>query len=178
MVYNLKYFDQFYYINDYSDYDVAKLAKENKIDIAIHRNGYSQNARTNIFSYRVAPLQVNFLGYQGTTGLDFIDYIVADNVVIPKDNQKFYSEKIIYLPNSYYPTYNGRSISQKNFHRNDCLISIGGGITGDISGFAASIFKRGIERFPLRWFSDISSNIDRINLSHLRALKNGSLFMP
>ena len=112
-----KYFDQFYYINDYSDYDVAKLAKENKIDIAIHRNGYSQNARTNIFSYRVAPLQVNFLGYQGTTGLDFIDYIVADNVVIPKDNQKFYSEKIIYLPNSYYPTYNGRSISKKMFHR-------------------------------------------------------------
>ena len=111
------YFDKFFYVSNLTDFEISKLANKNEIDIAIHRNGHSQNSRSNIFSYGAAPLQISFLGYPGTTGLDFIDYIVADRTVIPTTNQEFFSEKIIYLPHSYYPTYDGRKISQKKFDR-------------------------------------------------------------
>ena len=113
------YFDNFYNVADLSDKNIANLAKENQIDIAIHRNGYSQNSRTNIFSYRPAPIQVNFLGYPGTTGLDFIDYIIADKIVIPEENKKFFSEKIINLPDTYYPTFNERKIANLSLKRED-----------------------------------------------------------
>lgn len=112
-----KYFDKFFYVSNLTDNEIAELARENKIDIAIHRNGYSQNSRTKIFSYNPSILQINYLGYPGTTGLGFIDYIIADKIVIPKVNQKFFSEKIIFMPNSYYPTYNKRVISNKEFSR-------------------------------------------------------------
>jgi len=112
-----KYFDKFYYVSDLDDKKIANLSQQNCVDIAIHRNGYSQNSRTNIFSYQPALLQINFLGYPGTTGLSFIDYIVADEIVIPKKNEVFFSERIIYLPNSYYPTYAERKISNKNYNK-------------------------------------------------------------
>ncbi len=107
------YFDKFYYVHDLSDKEIAQLSIKNGIDIAIHRNGYSQNSRSNIFNYRAAPIQISFLGYPGTTCLEFIDYIIADKIVIPEENIQYYSEKIIYLPNTYYPTYDERKISKK-----------------------------------------------------------------
>ncbi|MDC2992231.1 tetratricopeptide repeat protein [Pelagibacteraceae bacterium] len=113
------YFDEFYYVSSLSDKEIANLSKKNNIDIAIHRNGYSQNSRNNIFAYRAAPSQISFLGYPGTTSLNFIDYIVADKVVIPEQNIKFFSENIIFMPNSYYPTNNKRLISSKIFSRSD-----------------------------------------------------------
>ncbi len=113
------YFDDFFYVNSLSDIEIANLSKKNNIDIAIHRNGYSQNSRNNIFSYQAAPSQLSFLGYPGTTALKFIDYIIADKVVIPERNIKFFSENIIFMPNSYYPTYNKRPISSKSFYRSD-----------------------------------------------------------
>ena len=92
------YFDKFYYVHDLSDKEIAQLSIKNGIDIAIHRNGYSQNSRSNIFNYRAAPIQISFLGYPGTTCLEFIDYIIADKIVIPEENIQYYSEKLfIYL---------------------------------------------------------------------------------
>ena len=111
------YFDKFFYVQQLSDKEIADFARKQKIDIAIHRNGHSQNSRSNIFSYRTAPLQISYLGYPGSTGLDFIDYMVADQVVIPPENQKYYSEKIIFMPDSYYPTDNTRKIGEKKFQR-------------------------------------------------------------
>ncbi len=112
-------FDKFLYVKKLSDKDIAYLARDQKIDIAIHRNGHSQNSRSNIFAYRAAQLQISYLGYPGSTGSEFIDYMIADQVIIPPENQKFYSEKIIYMPDSYYPTDNSRKISDKKFQRSD-----------------------------------------------------------
>ena len=71
---------------------------------------------SNIFSFGAAPLQVNYHGYAGTTGLDSIDYIIGDKITIPEENQKYYSEKIIYMPNTYFPANNTRKISEKIFY--------------------------------------------------------------
>ena len=94
-----------------------KLSLENKIDIAIYRAGLTINARSSIFSQKVAPIQVNFLGYPGTIGQKGIDYIISDRFVIPEKDEKFYSENIIFLTNCYYPRDNSRKISDKKFFR-------------------------------------------------------------
>jgi len=112
-----KYFDHFFYINTKNDDEVINIIKQHKIDIVIHRNGYSQNSRNTLFAKKIAPLQISFLGYPGTMGVKFIDYIIGDKVVIPEKNKKFFSEKIIYLPNTYYPTNNERKISIKKYNK-------------------------------------------------------------
>ena len=77
-----------------------------------HTGGHEQ--RFGIFQKKLAPIQINFLGYPGTSGSDKIDYIIADKTVIPEKNKKFFSEKIIYLPYSYQPSEKDRTISEKN----------------------------------------------------------------
>ena len=114
-----KSFDSFTDIQSMSDRDIALQVRRDEIDIAIDLNGYTQHARTGIFANRAAPIQINFLGYPGTLGADFIDYIVADPVLIPEDNRQHYLEQIIYLPNTYQPTDNTRTISNKVITRKD-----------------------------------------------------------
>ena len=94
-------FDQFIEVENKSDQEIAQIARDHEIDIAIDLCGHTQFARTGIFSHRAAPIQVNYLGYPGTLGADYFDYIIADPTLIPKSDQQFYSEKIAYLPNSY-----------------------------------------------------------------------------
>ena len=112
-------FDRFVDVQKLSNKDVARKARQDGIDIAIDLNGYTQNARTKIFAYRAAPIQINYLGFPGTTGTDFIDYIVADRHIIPPENQKYFNEKILYLPNTYMPTDNGRELSERHITRRD-----------------------------------------------------------
>ena len=97
----IKAFDVFDDVSSMSDKDVALLARQDQIDIAIDLNGHTQDHRTAIFAYRAAPLQISYLGYPGTMGADFIDYIIADHMLIPTEHQRFFSEKVIYLPNHY-----------------------------------------------------------------------------
>lgn len=106
-------FDSFEDVSNLSDEDVVSLARNRGIDIAIDLNGHTQNARTRIFAYRAAPIQINYLGYPGTTGATFMDYIVADQILIPPQSQKYYSESPIYLPNTFMPTDDGRKLSQR-----------------------------------------------------------------
>jgi predicted O-linked N-acetylglucosamine transferase (SPINDLY family) len=94
----IKSFDVFHDVQDMTDKDIALLAREDKIDVAIDLTGYTAKSRTGIFAYRAAPIQINYLGYPGSMGADFIDYIIADETLIPPDSQKFYTEKPIYLP--------------------------------------------------------------------------------
>ncbi|MDA8881569.1 tetratricopeptide repeat protein [Alphaproteobacteria bacterium] len=108
-----KSFDCFINVQDMSDKDVALRARQDKIDIAIDLTGYTENGRIGIFAHRAAPIQINFLGYPGTLGADFIDYIIADPIVIPSTQRSAYSEKIIYLPHTYQPNDNTRVTSQK-----------------------------------------------------------------
>jgi len=92
-----KVFDEFYDIADFSDLEVTELARKSKIDIAIDMNGYTRGSRPAIFLNQAAPVQVNYLGYPGTMGTLLMDYIIADEVVIPPESRKYYTEKIAYL---------------------------------------------------------------------------------
>ena len=84
-----------------SDAEVAAWLREREVDIAIDLKGYTSYSRPGIFACRPAPLQVSYLGYPGTMAAPFIDYIVADPWVIPEAERRFYTEKIVYLPDSY-----------------------------------------------------------------------------
>ena len=91
-------FDHFYDVSDKTSIEIAKLARASKIDIAIDLCGFTENARTEIFALRSAPIQIGYIGYLGSMGVSYMDYIIADEVIIPPKLQKFYSEKILYLP--------------------------------------------------------------------------------
>lgn len=114
-----KYFKEFIDIRDKTDSQVAELTRSLNIDIAIDLKGFTANARPGIFANRAAPIQINYLGYPGTMGSDFIDYIIADKVVIPEESKSYYSEKILYLPNCYQPNIRTRKISEKIIQRKD-----------------------------------------------------------
>ncbi|MDB4018028.1 tetratricopeptide repeat protein, partial [Amylibacter sp.] len=101
-----KSFDTFTDVESMIDRDIALQARQDKIDIAIDLNGYTKHNRTGIFAYRAAPIQINYLGYPGTLGADFMDYIVADRFLIPRENKKYFNEKPLYLPDVYLPTDN------------------------------------------------------------------------
>jgi predicted O-linked N-acetylglucosamine transferase (SPINDLY family) len=83
--------------------EIATLLRELEIDIAVDLKGYTAANRVDIFARRPAPVQVNYLGYPGTMGVPFMDYILADRTVIPEENHVHYSEKVVYLPHSYQP---------------------------------------------------------------------------
>ena len=94
-------FDRFYDVNPQTDEEVARLIRDLQADIVIDRSGYTANARPAIFTYRPAPIQVNYIGYPGTLGTDVYDYVISDQTVLPFDQQPFYAEKIVHLPESY-----------------------------------------------------------------------------
>jgi predicted O-linked N-acetylglucosamine transferase (SPINDLY family) len=94
-------FDQFHDVRARSDRDVAVLVRELGVDIAIDLSGHTDNARTGILAVRPAPVQVSYLGLLGTMGADFIDYVLADKLVLPFDQQPFYPEKIVHLPDCF-----------------------------------------------------------------------------
>ncbi len=84
-----------------SDGAMIAAARQAGLDIAVDLKGYTQDARLAPFAARLAPVQVSYLGYPGTIGADFLDYILADATVLPMDQQRFYDEKIVHLPGSY-----------------------------------------------------------------------------
>ena len=94
-------FGQFIDVRRKSDGEVANLLRELEIDIAVDLTGLTLDSRTGIFAQRPAPIQVNYLGYPGTIGAPYIDYIVADRAVIPRAHQRSYTEKVVYLPDSF-----------------------------------------------------------------------------
>ncbi|HEY1132382.1 MAG TPA: CDP-glycerol glycerophosphotransferase family protein, partial [Roseateles sp.] len=101
--------DHFRDVNNVNDAEVARLMREDGIDIAIDLKGHTENGRMQVLSQRPAPVQVSFLGYPGTTGADFLDYVIGDPVVTPLEHQDGYSERIAQMPNSYQPNDRQRS---------------------------------------------------------------------
>ncbi len=99
--------------------EIAKLAREDGIDIAVDLMGYTKNARTEIFARQAAAVQINYLGYPGTMGAPFIDYIIADKTLIPPEQRMHFCEKIIDMPNSYQATDNTREISARAVTRSE-----------------------------------------------------------
>jgi protein O-GlcNAc transferase len=112
-------FERFIDAKTYSDDQIANLVKSSEVDVLVDLMGFTADARTNIFAQRSAPIQVNYLGYAGTMGASYIDYIVADQTVIPDELRKFYLEKIAFLPNNYLANDRKRVISDKAFTRSD-----------------------------------------------------------
>ena len=107
-------FDDFIDVSGITDEEVAKLSRDMEIDIAVDLKGYTKGSRPGIFSYRAAPIQINYLGYPGGMGSMSIDYIIADEIVIPEPNKNYFVEKIIYLPNSYQVNDSKRHITKDN----------------------------------------------------------------
>lgn len=94
-------FDRFIDVDRMNDADVARLLRQNETDIVVDLMGYTGGCRPGIFAYRPAPVQAGYLGFPGTTGSDFLDYIIADRIVIPEEERRHYSEKVVYLPDSF-----------------------------------------------------------------------------
>jgi len=111
-------FDHFIDVRDKSDEDIADLSREHGIDIAVDLGGYTEGSRSTIFAYRAAPIQVSYIGYLGTMGAPFIDYLIADKVIIPDGYQHFYTEKIAYLP-SYQINDRKKVISTKQYRKDE-----------------------------------------------------------
>jgi len=96
-------FDRFLDVSDRSDRQIAELARDLAIDIAIDLNGFTCAHQIGTLAERVAPVQVSFLGYPGTTGAALVDYLIADRVVIPEAQRTHFSERILRLPNTWFP---------------------------------------------------------------------------
>jgi predicted O-linked N-acetylglucosamine transferase (SPINDLY family) len=97
-------FHHFHEVANKSPLQIAQLMADQGIDIAVDLKGLTDKARPAIFAYRPVPVQAAYLGYCGTVGVDFMDYVLVDRIVVPPEEQAFYPEKLIYLPDSYYPT--------------------------------------------------------------------------
>ena len=93
--------DHFLDVRTLSDNDITMLARSFEIDIAVDLGGYTAGSRVGIFAMQAAPIQIHYMGYAGTMGAVYIDYLIADRTLIPEDKQQHYSEKIVYIPNSY-----------------------------------------------------------------------------
>ena len=106
-------FDQFHDVRAKSDEEVAKLLHDLQVDIAIDLKGYTRDSRPGILAYRPAPIQASYLGFPGTMGAAFIDYIIADKTVAPFEHQVFYTEKIVHLPDCYQVNDSKRKIAER-----------------------------------------------------------------
>lgn len=98
-----KSFDQFVDLFGLNDHEARAIALEQHLDIAIDLNGHTAGARTALFGRKLAPIQMNYLGYAGTSGAHFYDYLIADSVSVPVEHQQFFTEQIAYMPNSFFP---------------------------------------------------------------------------
>jgi predicted O-linked N-acetylglucosamine transferase (SPINDLY family) len=113
------YFNQFIEMENMTDGEIINIIRSHKIDIAIDLNGFTSRNRFNIFFNRIAPIQVNYLGYPGTMGFENMDYIIADKIIIPESHKIFYKEKIIFMPDTYQATDNTRKISDRIFTKDE-----------------------------------------------------------
>jgi predicted O-linked N-acetylglucosamine transferase (SPINDLY family) len=113
-------FDEFIEVGKLTDRAVAELLLQKGVHIAVDLIGYTQNGRTEIFAWRGAPIQVNYLGYPGTLGAAFMDYILVDPFVAPPEQHPFYTEKLVYLPECYQVNDRKRAIAEGTPSRADC----------------------------------------------------------
>lgn len=110
-------FDEFIDVRHLSDDAVAALMRTIGVDIAVDLKGFTSGNRAGILARRAAPLQASYLGYPGTMGAPYIDYIIADATVAPAEHQAFFSENIVHLPDSYQVNDRQRQISPRKFTR-------------------------------------------------------------
>ncbi len=103
-------FDEFIDASSLGDREIAQIVREREIDVAIDLAGHTTGARPAVFAMRVAPVQINYLGFPGSLGVDFMDYIIADDIVVPRSDDVLYTERVLRMPHSYLPFDVSRSI--------------------------------------------------------------------
>lgn len=96
-----KAFNNFYLVSDKTDKEIASMIYDLEIDISVDLKGHTKQNRLNIMSFRPSPIQISYLGFPGTLGTNFIDYLIMDNYIVNNSNRKFFSEKIIHMPYTY-----------------------------------------------------------------------------
>ena len=106
----MKAFDRFHDFAGMDSAEIARRLRDMEIDIAVDLGGHTGHSRLQVFSHRPAPVQVSWLGYPGTTGAPFMDHLIADGVVAPAEDQPYFSERLVRLPDSYFPTDPARPI--------------------------------------------------------------------
>ena len=136
--------DRFTDLREMSDLEAARMITADKIDIAVDLTGYTSYSWAEIPSHRPAPVQVSYLGFPGTMGVDFIDYIIVDPFVVPDDQQAFFTEKLVHLPECFQVNDGTRRIADRTPSRAEC------GLPED--GFVFCSFNNGykITRFLRR----------------------------
>jgi protein O-GlcNAc transferase len=115
----LRAVNEYYHVEKLTNADITKLIREKNIDVAIDLSGYTAFSKPEIYARRVAPVQVSYLGYSGTTGASFMDYIIGDETIIPEHHRSGYSEKVAYMPNTYMPSDDSRVMADRVFTRQD-----------------------------------------------------------
>lgn len=151
-------FDQFTDVDAVSNRDVASLARRLEVDIAIDLSGYTHNGRPGIFALRAAPIQVSYLGYLGTLGASYMDYIVADPVVVTPESEARFTEKIAYLPDTFQVNDRKRRIAARVFTRDELGLPP--------VGFVFSCFNTSYKILPAT-FSSWMRILNRVPLSVL-----------
>ena len=112
-------FDEWIDISRMSDDQAAALIADKEIDVLVNLNGFFGKPRQGIFAKKPAPIQVNYLGFPGTIGSTYMDYLIADNVVIPKESRQYYTEKIVHLPHCYQANDSSREIDGRKFSKKE-----------------------------------------------------------
>ncbi len=115
-------FDEIVDISRWGDAEAAAAIRERRIDILVNLNGYFGRERQGVFRYRPCPLQVNYLGFPGTLGAEYMDYILADRQVIPPDQEAFYTEQVVQLPDTYQVNDSTRRIAVATPKRADAAL--------------------------------------------------------
>ena len=166
-------FDAFHDVTDWTDARVAQHMREQEVDIAIDLKGYTAQNRMGIFALRPAPIQVNYLGYPGTLGADYIDYLVGDAIVTPPEHDAFYTEKVIRLPGSYQVNDRQREIAAEAPSREACGLPAEGFVfccfnnNYKINPPVFDVWMRLLQRVPGSVLWLLQDNLDAVE--HLRA---------
>lgn len=168
-------FDDFERVGDRSDDEIAELIHHHEIDILIDLVGHTKGARTGILARKPAPIQVNYLGFPGTMGANFIDYVIGDPLLIPQEFQSGYSEKVVYLPECFQANDNKRLIApvkdRSYYGLSDSVFVFGAftqgiKLTADVFTIWLSILKQVPD--SVLWL--VKENDDQVN--NLRAFAN------
>jgi len=131
-------FDRFFDVRMHSDMEVASLARRLEIDIAVDLGGFTEHCRTGIFALRAAPIQISYIGYLGTMGAPYMDYLLADAAIIPLVEQANYAEKIVYLRS--YQVNDSLRMTSRVFTREDLRLPL--------QGFIFSCFNSNYKIMP------------------------------
>jgi predicted O-linked N-acetylglucosamine transferase (SPINDLY family) len=169
----LQAFERFIDVSTQTDLEIAQLLCTLEVDIAVDLKGYTADCRPGILAHRPAPIQVSYLGYPGSMAAPYIDYLLADRIVIPDSHRSFYSEQVVYLPDSYQVNDDRRGPAAVTPTRAECGLPEQGFVfccfnnTFKITPFMFDIWMRLLQQAPasVLWLLKDSDLVER-NLRH------------